>query len=111
MSATPKHDAAAAARVALAASYEGLIAASKVAVGNDSRTLLMAAASVDLAIEHLTPPAPDIASAVASCREAFALIGETRAYAPGGNIARALDAGRQKLDDALRLLRERPTAG
>jgi hypothetical protein len=100
-----KHDAAAAARLALAAAYEGLVAASKVAVGDDSRTLLMAAASVDLAIEYLTPPAPDTAAALDSCDEARALIGTTRAYAPGGNIAIALDAGQQQLDEALRLLR------
>jgi hypothetical protein len=104
LSATPKLDSAAQARAALTASYEGLVAASKVAVGDDGRTLLMAAAAVDLGIEHLTPPAPDAASAVASCREALALLGKTRAYASGGNIARTLDVGRQKLDEALALL-------
>jgi hypothetical protein len=31
-------------------------------------------------------------------------LANTRAYAPGGNIAMALDAGRQKLDEALDLL-------
>jgi hypothetical protein len=104
LSANPKHDAAAHAKTTLAAAYQGLVAASKVAVGDDGRTLLMAAAAVDLAIEHLTPPTTDAASAASSCREAHALLANTRAYAPGGNIAVALDAGRQKLDEALLLL-------
>jgi hypothetical protein len=104
LSATPQHDTAARAKAALTTSYQGLVAASKVAVGDDGRVLLMAAAAVDLAIEHLTPPTPDAASAVSSCREARALLGKTRAYAPGGNIAVVLDAGRQKLDEALKLL-------
>jgi hypothetical protein len=104
LSATPKHDAAARAKAALTTSYDGLVAASKVAVGDDGRTLLMAAAAVDLAIEHLTPPTPDTAAAAGSCQEAHALLGKTRAYAPGGSIAVVLDGGRQKLDDALKLL-------
>ena len=104
MSANPRHDAATHAKVALTASYEGLVAASKVAVGDDGRTLLMAAAAVDLAIEHLSPPAPDTDSAAGSCREARDLLGTTRAYASGGNIARVLDQGRQKLDEAIDLL-------
>ncbi len=109
MSANPKNDAAAHARATLAAAYQGLVAASKVAVGDDGRTLLMAAAAVDLAIEHLTPPAADPASAAVSCREAHALLAKTRAYASGGNIAMALDAGRQKLEEALVLLRATAT--
>jgi len=62
-----------------------------------------------VAIEHLTPPSLDPASAANSCREAHALLANTRAYAPGGNIAVALDAGRQKLDEALVLLRATAT--
>jgi hypothetical protein len=107
LSATPKHDTAALAKSALTHAYEGLVAASKVAVGDDGRTLLMAAAAVDLAIEHLTPPTPDAASAADSCREAQHLLDNTRAYASGGNIAQTLDVGRHKLDEALRLLHGR----
>jgi hypothetical protein len=104
LSANPTHDAVVHARATLAAAYQAFIAAAKVAVGDDGRTLLMAAAAVDLAIEHLTPPSPDPTSAASSCREAHTLLANTRAYAPGGNIAMALDAGRQKLDEALDLL-------
>ena len=104
MSANPKQDAAAHARATLAAAYQGFVTAAKVAVGDDGRTLLMAAAAVDLAIEHLTPPAADPAAAAGSCREAHALLNTTRAYAPGGNIAVVLDAARRKLDEALDVL-------
>jgi len=105
LSGSSDDDTAARAKAALTAAHEGLVAGSKVAIGDDGRTLLMAAAAVDLAIEHLTPPAADLVSAAASCREAGDLVGTTRAYAPGGTIALVLDAGRRNLDEALKLLR------
>jgi hypothetical protein len=57
-----------------------------------------------LAVEMLTPPDTDIAMAVRSCREALDLARGTRAYAPGGNIAKSLDPAKQKVEDALKVL-------
>jgi len=104
LSATSEHDTAAQAKAALISAYESLVAARKVAVGDDGRTLLMAAAAVDLAIEFLSPPAPDLALAAGSCKEAQELVGKTRAYAPGGSIAIVVDPGKRKLEEALALL-------
>jgi len=97
-------DAAAQARATLAAAYTELVAASKVAVGDDGRGLLAAAAAVDLAVELLTPPDFDPAMASGSCREALELTRGTRSYAQGGTIAKALDPAKQKLESALKLL-------
>jgi len=88
----------------LAAAYTELSAASKVVVGDDGRTLLAAAAAVDLAVEMLTPPDTDAAMAAQSCREALQLAQTTRSYAQGGNIANVLDPAKQKLTDALKML-------
>lgn len=104
MSAKPEHDTAALAKAALTSAYESLVAAKKVAIGDDGRTLMMAAAAVDLAIECLSPPSTDLALAAGSCREAFMLVGKTRAYAPGGSIALVVDPGKRKLEEALALL-------
>jgi hypothetical protein len=101
---TPSPDSTAKARAVLADAYTEMVAASKVAVGDDGQTLLGAAAAIDLAVEFLTPPAAEVALAAGSCREALALVSNTRSYAPGGNIANLLDPARKKLDDALRLL-------
>jgi hypothetical protein len=97
-------DAAARAKTTLAVAYTELVAASKVAVGDDGRSLLAAAAAVDLAVELLTPPDIDTAMASGSCREALELTRSTRSYAQGGTIAKALDPAKQKLEDALELL-------
>lgn len=88
----------------LATAYTELTAASKVVVGDDGRTLLAAAAAVDLAVEMLTPPDTDAATAAQSCREALTLTQTTRSYAQGGNIANVLDPAKQKLSDALKML-------
>ncbi len=88
----------------LADAYTAMVAASKVAVGDDGQTLAGAAAAIDLAVEFLTPPTAEIVLAAGSCREALALVNNTRSYAPGGSIANLLDPARKKLDDALRLL-------
>ena len=104
MSNAPTKDAAAQARTALATAYTELLAASKVAVGEDGKTLIVAAAAVDLAVELLTPPDPDAAMAANSCREALELLGKTSSYAQGGNIANLLDPARKKLEDPLKLL-------
>jgi len=101
---TPTKDSAAEARAALATAYTELLAASKVAVGDDGRTLISAAAAVDLAVELLTPPDPDAAMAANSCREALELVKQTRSYAQGGNIANLLDPARQKIEGALKTL-------
>lgn len=92
------------ARELLENSYKGLLAASKVVVGEDSPTLMAAAAAVDVAIESLLPPAGDVELARSSCREALELARKTRSYAQGGNIANLLDPARQKLAEALELL-------
>jgi len=97
-------DVAARAKATLAAAYTELVAASKVAVGDDGKALLAASAAVDLAIELLTPPDTDAAMASGSCREALELTRSTRSYAQGGTIAKALDPAKQKLEDALELL-------
>jgi len=97
-------DAAARAKVTLAAAYTELVAASKIAVGDDGKTLLAAAAAADLAVELLTPPDIDAAMASASCREALELTRGTRSYAQGGTIAKTLDPAKQKLESALKLL-------
>jgi hypothetical protein len=97
-------DTTAQARAILATAYTELVAASKVAVGDDGRTLLGAAAAVDLAVEALTPPDADTAMAVSSCREALELTNATRAYAQGGNIAKLLDPAKKKVADALKIL-------
>ncbi len=88
----------------MTSAYESLVAAKKVVVGDDGRTLVMAAAAVDLAIECLSPPALDLALAAGSCREAYDLVASTRAYAPGGSIAVAMEPGKRKLEEALSLL-------
>lgn len=95
---------AARARLALASAYESFVAGRKVAVGDDGRTLSMAAAAIDLAIELLSPPAPELALAAGSCKEAAELLAQTRAYAPGGSIAIVVDPGKRKLEEALALL-------
>jgi hypothetical protein len=97
-------DAAAQTRATLATAYTELVAAAKVAVGDDGKILLGAAAAVDLAVEMLTPPDTDAAMAAQSCREALELTRSTRSYAQGGNIAKALDPAKQKLEDALKAL-------
>lgn len=97
-------DAAAQARATLTAAYTELGTASKVAVGDDGKSLLAAAAAVDLAVELLTPPDIDAAMASASCREALELTRGTRSYAQGGTIAKALEPAKQKLESALKLL-------
>jgi len=97
-------DPAASARALLESAYKELLAASKVAVGDDGATLMAAAASVDVAIESLMPGAPELELAHASCREALDVARKTRSYAQGGNIAKLLDPARQKLADALKLL-------
>jgi hypothetical protein len=84
--------------------YQELLAAAKVAVVDDGETLAVAAAAVDVAIEALMPPQPDVALAASSCHEALELARRTRAYAQGGNIANALDPARRKLEDALKRL-------
>jgi hypothetical protein len=104
VSSAPHLDPAARARALLAEAYTELIGASKVAVGDDGKTLLGAAAAIDLAVELLTPPTPDAAFAANSCREALELANSTRAYASGGNIAKLLDGGRDKVAAALKLL-------
>lgn len=104
MSNAPSLDTAARARLLLAAAYTELVSASKVAVGDDGKTLLGAAAAVDLAVELLTPPTADVSFAASSCREALELAKTTRAYAAGGNIAKLIDAGRDKLAAVLELL-------
>jgi hypothetical protein len=104
LSANPEQDAAARARAALTSAYESLVAAKKVVVGDDGRTLMMAAAAVDLAIECLSPPSIDLPLAAGSCQEAYALVAKTRAYAPGGSIAMVVDPGKQKIEEALSLL-------
>jgi hypothetical protein len=100
----PSNEIAAAARAVLATAYAELVAASKVVVGDDGKTLLAAAAAVDLAVEMLTPPDTDAATAGQSCREALELVQTTRSYAQGGNIANVLDPAKQKLADALKML-------
>lgn len=96
--------AALSARALLEIAYKELLAAAKVAVGDDGATLMAAAASTDVAVESLLPSAPELGLASASCREALDLASRTRAYAPGGSIANLLDPARQKLADALKLL-------
>jgi hypothetical protein len=100
----PSQDPAAQIRATLAAAYTELIAASKVAVGEDGKTLLGVAAAVDLAVESLIPPAPDRALASSSCREALSLLEKTRTYAQGGNIAKLLDPARAKIEAMLSAL-------
>jgi hypothetical protein len=97
-------NAAARARAMLQDAYTELVAGSKVAVGDDGRILLAAAAAVDLAVELLTPPDADAAMASGSCREALELTRRTRSYAQGGSIANVLDPAKQKLESALKLL-------
>jgi hypothetical protein len=80
------------------------VAAKKVVVGDDGRTLMMAAAAVDLAIECLSPPAPDFTLAAGSCQEAYDLVAKTRDYAQGGSIAMVMDPGKRKIEEALSLL-------
>jgi hypothetical protein len=101
---TPTKESAAQVRAALATAYTELLAASKVAVGDDGRTLVSAAAAADLAVELLTPPDPDVAMAANSCREALELLGQTRTYAQGGNIAKSLDPAKKKIEAALKIL-------
>jgi hypothetical protein len=101
---TTNQDSAAQARVALTTAYTELLAASKVAVGDDGKTLIVAAAALDLAVELLTPPNPEVAMATNSCREALELLAETRTYAQGGNIANLLDPAKKKIEAALKLL-------
>jgi hypothetical protein len=91
------------ARALLESAYKELMAASKVAVGDDGATLMAAAAALDVAVESLMPGAPDLDLARASCQEALALAHRTRAYAQGGNIANVLDPARHKLAEALKL--------
>lgn len=88
----------------MATAFAELTAASKVAVGDDGRTLLAAAAAVDLAVELLTPPDTDAATAANSCREALDLASQTREYAQGGNIANLLEPAKRKVEQALKLL-------
>ena len=95
---------AAPARALLETAYKELLAASKVAVGDDGATLMAAAAAVDVAVESLMPGAPDLDLARASCQEAFELARNTRAYAQGGSIANVLEPARQNLAKALKLL-------
>jgi hypothetical protein len=104
LSGISEQDTAAQAKAALTSAYESFVAARKVAIGDDGRTLMMAAAAVDLAIEFLSPPAPDLALAAGSCKEAQGLVDQTRAYAPGGSIAIVVDPGKRKLEEALALL-------
>lgn len=92
------------ARALLENAYKELLAASKVAVGDDGATLVAAAASVDVAVESLQPPELDLALAADSCREALELGRKTRSYAHGGNIANLLDPARQKVAEALDIL-------
>jgi hypothetical protein len=101
---TVTKDNAAPARALLEIAYKELLAASKVAVGDDGATLMAAAAAVDVAVESLMPGAPDLGLARASCQEAFELARNTRAYAQGGSIANALEPARQNLAKALKLL-------
>jgi hypothetical protein len=100
----PPNDSAAQARAMLAAAYKDLLAASKVAVGDDGGTLLGAAAAIDVAVECLTPPNTDTPLAMSSCREALELTSKTRTYAQGGNIANSLDAAKRHVADALKIL-------
>jgi hypothetical protein len=70
--------------------------------------LLGAAAAIDVAVESLTPPSPDVALAMSSCREALELMSTTRAYAQGGTIANSLDAAKRKVELALKTLAAAP---
>ncbi len=100
----PIEDSAAEARTLLATAHSELVMASKVAVGNDGKTLLGAAAAAELAAECLMPPNADTATAESSCREALGLAKETRSYAQGGTIANLLDPAKEKLERALEIL-------
>jgi hypothetical protein len=102
--ATTKEDSSADVRAILETAYKELLAASKVAVGDDGQTLMAAAAAVDVAVEALMPPHAEPELAASSCREALELARQTRTYAQGGNIANALDPARRKLEDSLKLL-------
>jgi hypothetical protein len=95
---------AAPARALLESAYKELLAAAKVAVGNDGATLMAAAAAIDVAIESLMPGAADLDLARATCREALEHARNTRAYAQGGSIANVLEPARRKLTEALQAL-------
>jgi hypothetical protein len=95
---------AAQARALLESAHAELLAAAKIVVGDDGQRLVVAAASVDLAVEMLMPPDSDSALAASSCRDALGEVSATRDYAAGGTIANALEPARKKLEDALALL-------
>lgn len=104
MTKTATNEVAAPARALLESAYKELLAAAKVAVGDDGATLMAAAAAIDVAVESLMPGAADLELARASCREALELARNTRAYAQGGSIANVLEPARQKLAAALQAL-------